>query len=87
MTPTNSQMYMTKPKQVQKKLSENTGKTFFVIMPPFTSRGGHNYENDCTATSLFTLNSYILPFPNNSFTPRMSVAKKYNKFYEMSQNG
>ena len=33
-------MYMTKPKQVQKKLSENTGKTFFVIMPPFTSRGG-----------------------------------------------
>ena len=45
----NSQMYMTKPKQVQKKLSENTGKTFSVIMPPFTSRGGgHNYGNDCT---------------------------------------
>ena len=33
-------MYMTKPKQVQKKLSENTGKTFSVIMPPFTSRRG-----------------------------------------------
>ena len=32
-------MYMTKPKQVQKS-SENTGKTFSVIMPPFTSRGG-----------------------------------------------
>ena len=29
VTPINSQMYMTKPKQVQKKLSENTGKTFF----------------------------------------------------------
>ena len=47
MTPINSQMYMTKPKQVQKKLSENTGKTFSVIMPPFTSRGGgiitHHY--------------------------------------------
>ena len=40
VTPINSQMYMTKPKQVQKKLSENTGKTFSVIMPPFTSRGG-----------------------------------------------
>ena len=39
VTPINSQMYMTKPKQVQKKLSENTGKTFSVIMPPFTSRG------------------------------------------------
>ena len=50
VTPINSQMYMTKPKQVQKKLSENTGKTFSVIMPPFTSRGGggHNYGNDCT---------------------------------------
>ena len=33
-------MYMTKPKQVKIKLSENTGKTFSVIMPPFTSRGG-----------------------------------------------
>ena len=32
-------MYMTKPKQVQKKLSENTGKTFSVIMPSFTCRG------------------------------------------------
>ena len=30
---------MTKPKQVQKKLSENTGKTFSVIMPSFTCRG------------------------------------------------
>ena len=39
VTPINSQMYMTKPKQVQKKLSENTGKTFSVIMTPFTSRG------------------------------------------------
>ena len=44
VTPINSQMYnvrdhLTKPKQVQKKLSENTGKTFSVIMPPFTSRG------------------------------------------------
>ena len=28
-------MYMAKPKQVQIKLSENTGKTFSVIMPPF----------------------------------------------------
>ena len=40
VTSINSQMYMTKPKQVQKKHSENTGKTFSVIMPPFTSRGG-----------------------------------------------
>ena len=39
VTPINSQMYMTKPKQVQKKLSENTGKTFSVIMPSFTCRG------------------------------------------------
>ena len=31
-------MYMTKPKQV-KKISENTGKTFSVIMPSFTCRG------------------------------------------------
>ena len=36
----NSQIYMTKPKQAQTTLSENTGKTFFVIMPPFSSRGG-----------------------------------------------
>ena len=49
VTPINSQMYMTKPKQVQKKLSENTGKTFSVIMPPFTSRGGHIYGNYCTS--------------------------------------
>ena len=49
VTPINSQMYMTKPKQVQKKLSENTGKTFSVIMPSFTCRGGgHNYGNYCT---------------------------------------
>ena len=49
VTPINSQMYMTKPKQVQKKLSENTGKTFSIIMPPFTSRGGgHNCGNYCT---------------------------------------
>ena len=40
VTPINYQMYMTKPKQVQKKISENSGKTFSVIMPPFTSRGG-----------------------------------------------
>ena len=40
VTPINSQMYMTKPKQVQKKLSENTGKTFSVIVPSFTCRGG-----------------------------------------------
>ena len=40
VTPINSQMYMTKPKQVQKKISENTGKTFSVIMPSFTCRGG-----------------------------------------------
>ena len=32
VTSINSQMYMTKPKQVQKKHSENTGKTFSVIM-------------------------------------------------------
>ena len=38
VTPINSQMYMTKPKQVQKKFSENTGKTFSVIMPSFTCR-------------------------------------------------
>ena len=31
---------MTKPKQAQKTLSENTGKTFSVIMPPFSSKGG-----------------------------------------------
>ena len=30
---------MTKPKQVQNKLSEYTGKTFSVIMPSFTCRG------------------------------------------------
>ena len=36
----NSQIYMTKPKQAQKTLSENTGKTFSVIMPPFSSKGG-----------------------------------------------
>ena len=47
VTPINSQMYMTKPKQVQKKLSENTGKTFSVIMPSFTCRGGHIYRNYC----------------------------------------
>ena len=41
-------MYMTKPKQVQKKLSENTGKAFSVIMPSFTCRGGHIYGNYCT---------------------------------------
>ena len=39
VTPINSQMYMTKPKQVKKKLSENTGKTFSIIMPPFTCKG------------------------------------------------
>ena len=45
----NSQIYMTKPKQAQKTLSENTGKTFSLIMPPFSSKGGgHNYGNDCT---------------------------------------
>ena len=44
----NSQIYMTKPKQARKTLSENTGKTFSVIMPPFSSKGGHNYGNDCT---------------------------------------
>ena len=53
-----SQMYMTKPKQIQKKISENTGKTFSVIMPPFTSRGGHNYGNDCTK-SIFFLHSLV----------------------------
>ena len=31
----NSQIYMTKPKQARKTLSENTGKTFSVIMLPF----------------------------------------------------
>ena len=36
----NSQIYMTKPKQAKKTLSENTGKTFSVIMPPFSSKGG-----------------------------------------------
>ena len=51
VTPINSQMYMTKPKQVQKKLSENTGKTFSVIMPSFTCRGGHNYGNYSTGIS------------------------------------
>ena len=50
VTPINSQMYMTKPKQVQKKLSENTGKTFSVIMPSFTCRGGHIYGNYCTVS-------------------------------------
>ena len=45
----NSQIYMTKPKQARKTLSENTGKTVSVIMPPFSSKGGgHNYGNDCT---------------------------------------
>ena len=39
VTPINSHMYMTKPKQVQKTLPENTGKTFSVIMPSFTCRG------------------------------------------------
>ena len=48
----NSQIYMTKPKQAQKTLSENTGKTFSVIMPPFHPRGGHNYGNDCTGERL-----------------------------------
>ena len=36
----NSQIYMTKPKQAQKTLSENTEKTFSVIIPPFSSKGG-----------------------------------------------
>ena len=36
----NSQIYMTTPKQAPNKLSENIGKTFSVIMPPFSSRGG-----------------------------------------------
>ena len=36
----NSQIYMTKPKQAQKTLSENTGKAFSVIMSPFSSKGG-----------------------------------------------
>ena len=40
----------------KKKLSENTGKTFPVIMPPFTSRGGHNYGNDCTVFVVEKLN-------------------------------
>ena len=40
VTSINSQIYMTMPKQAPKKLSENTGTTFSVIMPPFTSRGG-----------------------------------------------
>ena len=39
VTPINSQMYMTKPNKSKKKISENTGKTFFVIMPSFTWRG------------------------------------------------
>ena len=58
VTPINSQMYMTKPKQVQKKLSENTGKTFSVIMPSFTCRGWaylrkllYNVQCTCTSTS------------------------------------
>ena len=41
----NSLIYMTKPKQARKTLSENTGKTF---CPLFHPRGGHNYGNDCT---------------------------------------
>ena len=49
---------MTKPKQVQKKLSENTGKTFSVIMPSFTCRGGHNYGNYST---LFSRESFFSP--------------------------
>ena len=40
VTSINSQIYMTMPKQAPKKLSENTGTTFSVIMPPFSSRGG-----------------------------------------------
>ena len=40
VTSINSQIYMTKPKQAKKELSENTGTTFSAIMPPFTSRGG-----------------------------------------------
>ena len=45
----NSQIYMTKPKQARKTLSENTEKTFSVIMPPLSSKGGgHNCGNYCT---------------------------------------
>ena len=36
----NSQMYLTKPKWAPKNFSENKGKTFPAIMPPFSSRGG-----------------------------------------------
>ena len=49
VTPINSQMYMTKPKQVQKKLSENTGKT---LCPLLHAGGGHIYGNYCTCLVL-----------------------------------
>ena len=55
MTSINSQIYMTMPKQAPKRLSENTGTTFSVIMPPFSSRGGHNYGNYCTVKFTFKI--------------------------------
>merc|ERR1712020_833697 len=44
---------MTKPKQAQKTLSENTGKTFSVIMPPFSSKGGAQLR--CSVRLLLSL--------------------------------
>ena len=65
VTSINSQIYMTKPKQAKKELSENTGTTFSAIMPPFTSRGkggGHNCGNDSTL--------YIVHSGGDEFGPK-----------------
>ena len=50
----NSQIYMTKPKQARKTLSENTGKTFSVIMPPFSSKGGGTITEMTVQGDLFS---------------------------------
>ena len=41
-------MYMTKPKQVQKKTLRKYWENFFRNYAPFYIMGGHNYGNYCT---------------------------------------
>ena len=61
----NSQIYMTKPKKARKTLSENTGKTFSVIMPPFSSKGGAQLRK--WLYFVFMFKDYGFTFSSKSF--------------------
>ena len=59
VTPINSQMYMTKPKQVKKKTLRKYWENFTVIMPPFTSRGGGGKITEMTVTFILNLQLHL----------------------------